>query len=102
MPITEGVSASLFEAMATNCYPIVSDIAGNQSWIKHKENGQLIPIDDYIKLAEALIWSFENTEYRQLAVSKNRKFVEKHTDYHINMKIIATKYHQLIDSKKAE
>ena len=42
MPITEGVSASLFEAMAANCYPIVTDIAGNQSWIKHRENGQLI------------------------------------------------------------
>ncbi len=102
MPITEGVSASLFEAMATNCYPIVSDIAGNQSWIEHRKNGQLIPIDDYKKLAEALIWSFENTEHRQQAVSENRKFVKKNTDYHINMKIIADKYHQLIDGSKAE
>ena len=42
MPITEGVSASLFEAMACNCYPVVSEIPGNQSWIKHRENGQLI------------------------------------------------------------
>jgi glycosyltransferase involved in cell wall biosynthesis len=25
MPITEGVSASLFEAMASNCYPIVTN-----------------------------------------------------------------------------
>jgi glycosyltransferase involved in cell wall biosynthesis len=102
MPITEGVSASLFEAMATNCYPIVSDIAGNQSWIEHRKNGQLIPIDDYKKLAEELIWSFENTEHRQQAVSKNRKFVEKNVDYRINMKIIADKYHQLIDGSKAE
>jgi hypothetical protein len=37
MPITEGVSASLFEAMATNCYPIVTDIVGNKSWITHRE-----------------------------------------------------------------
>ncbi|CAM4112942.1 glycosyltransferase [Flavobacterium sinopsychrotolerans] len=102
MPITEGVSASLFEAMATNCYPIVSDIAGNQSWIEHRKNGQLIPIDDYEKLAEELIWSFENTEHRQQAVSKNRKFVEKNVDYSINMKIIADKYHHLIDGSKAE
>jgi glycosyltransferase involved in cell wall biosynthesis len=102
MPITEGVSASLFEAMATNCYPIVSDIAGNQSWIEHRKNGQLIPIDDYKKLAEELIWSFENTEHRQQAVSKNRKFVKKNVDYRINMKIIADKYHQLIDGSKAE
>jgi glycosyltransferase involved in cell wall biosynthesis len=37
MPITEGVSASLFEAMASNCYPIVTNIAGNQSWITHRK-----------------------------------------------------------------
>jgi hypothetical protein len=36
MPITEGVSASLFEAMASNC-SIVTNIAGNQSWITHRK-----------------------------------------------------------------
>ena len=97
MPITEGVSASLFEAMATNCYPIVSDIAGNQSWIEHRKNGQLVPVDDYKMLAEELIWAFENSEHREQAVSNNRRFIEKNVDYSINMKIIADRYHELID-----
>ena len=96
MPITEGVSASLFEAMATNCYPIVSDIAGNESWIQHRKNGQLIPIDDFERLANELIWAFENREYRENAVLKNRKFVEQNADYNTNMKIIASRYHELI------
>ncbi|NDP26028.1 MAG: glycosyltransferase [Flavobacterium sp.] len=99
MPITEGVSASLFEAMASNCYPIVTDIPGNQSWIKHRENGQLIPIDDFEMLAEEIIWAFENKEYRNAAVLKNRKFVEENANYKINMKIIANKYHELIYAK---
>jgi glycosyltransferase involved in cell wall biosynthesis len=98
MPITEGVSASLFEAMATNCYPVVTDIAGNQSWIKHRENGQLIAVDDFEMLAEELIWSFENNKHRNEAVLKNRKFVEQNADYNINMKIIANKYHELINT----
>lgn len=97
MPITEGASASLFEAMATNCYPIVSAIVGNKSWIEHRKNGQLVPVDDYTKLAEELIWAFENYKYRNEAVSTNRKFVEKNADYNINMKIIANKYHELIN-----
>ena len=101
MPITEGVSASLFEAMASNCYPIVSAISGNESWITHRENGQLIPVDDYIKLADELIWAFENSEYRKAAVTKNRKFVEEQADFNINMKIIAAKYHELINNIKA-
>ena len=98
MPITEGVSASLFEAMACNCYPIVTDIPGNQSWINHRENGQLVPIDDYNNLAEELIWGFENKTYREKAVAKNRDFVEQNANYSTNMKIISEKYHQLINT----
>ena len=97
MPITEGVSASLFEAMASNCYPIVTDIAGNQSWITNRENGNLIAIDNYEGLAEEIIWSFENKSYREQAVIKNRNFVEKNANYSTNMKIISDKYHQLIN-----
>lgn len=100
MPITEGVSASLFEAMAANCYPIVTDIPGNQCWITHRNNGQLITIDDYKMLAEELIWSFENSDYRKKAVLKNRKFVEENADYSKNMKIISDKYHELINTTK--
>ncbi|WP_426091622.1 glycosyltransferase [Flavobacterium sp. DSR3-2] len=98
MPITEGVSASLFEAMATNCYPIVSDITGNKSWIEHRKNGQLVTVDDSEKLAEELIWAFENRDHRAQAVSNNRTFVVKNADYITNMKIIAQKYHELINS----
>lgn len=100
MPITEGLSASLFEALASGCYPIVTDIPGNQSWIKHRENGQLIPIDDSEMLAEEILWSFENREHRNAAVSKNRQFVEENVDYNTNMKIIADKYHELINGSK--
>ncbi|WP_104000928.1 glycosyltransferase family 4 protein [Flavobacterium urumqiense] len=98
MPTTEGVSASLFEAMACNCYPVVTDIIGNRSWIEHRENGQLIAVDDFEMLAEELIWSFENGEHRKNAVLKNRKFVEENANYNTNMKIIADKYHQLINT----
>lgn len=100
MPITEGVSASLFEAMASGCYPIVTDIPGNQSWIKHKENGQLIAVDNFRMLAQEIRWAFENSDYRNEAVLKNRKFVEENADYNTNMKIIADKYHELINTYK--
>jgi glycosyltransferase involved in cell wall biosynthesis len=100
MPITEGVSASLFEAMASNCYPIVTNIPGNQSWINHRENGQLITIDNYRMLSDEILWALENKEIRKAAVLKNRKFVEENADYKTNMKIIATKYHELINTHK--
>lgn len=97
MPTTEGVSASLFEAMACGCYPIVTDIEGNQSWITHRKNGQLIPIDDVDFLANEIIWAFENADYRTKSTIQNRKFVEEHANYSINMKVIANRYHDLIN-----
>lgn len=98
MPVTEGVSASLFEAMATNCYPIVTDIPGNQNWIRHRQNGQLIAVDDYEMLAAELIWAIKNPAYRNEAVRYNRIFVEENADYNTNMKMIADQYHVLINS----
>ncbi len=97
MPVTEGLSASLFEAMASYCYPIVTNIEGNQSWIMHRENGQLITIDDSKMLADEILWSYKNEEIRKKAVLQNRKFVEEHVNYASNMKIIADKYHELIN-----
>ena len=51
-------------------------------------------------LADELLWAFENREYRNTAVIKNRKFVEENADYNTNMEIIANKYHELINTYK--
>ena len=99
MPTTEGVSASLFEAMASGCFPIVTDLSGNRTWITQKENGILVESENTKKLAEEIIWALKNSEIRQNAILKNRKFVEENANYTINMKKIADKYHQLINQK---
>ena len=46
MPITEGVSASLLEAMASGCYPVVTDLVANRHWITPPTNGDLVRVDD--------------------------------------------------------
>jgi glycosyltransferase involved in cell wall biosynthesis len=58
MPITEGVSASLLEAMACGCYPIVTNLVANRYWISQHENGTLVPVDDSQALETALraVW----------------------------------------------
>ncbi len=99
MPITEGVSASLFEAMACNCYPIVSKIEGNKCWVSHRKNGQLVDVNDTEMLATEIIWAFENVDYRKKVILENRKFIKENANYAINMKIIAEKYHELINLK---
>ncbi|NRS89249.1 glycosyltransferase involved in cell wall biosynthesis [Flavobacterium sp. 7E] len=100
MPNTEGVSASLFEAMATNCYPIVTNLEGNQQWITNNQNGSLIPIDDYKTLAETILTTFENENYHKTAITFNEKQVREKANYKVNMTLIATQYHELILSSQ--
>lgn len=100
MPETEGVSASLFEAMASGCYPIVSDLPGNRSWITHQENGQLVSLNEANGLKKALLWAIAQPDHRKNAVVANRQFVEKQADYNTNMNQIAARYHELLNLKK--
>ena len=99
MPITEGVSASLFEAMACGCFPIVTDLPGNKCWIKEKVNGILVPTENHTKLAEELHWAFDNSNVTKKAIVENRKFVEENVNYSTNMKKIASAYNDLIKIK---
>ncbi len=99
MPTTEGVSASLFEAMACGCFPMVTDLPGNRVWINNHENGILIPSGNYKILAEELQYTFERNLWRKAVVIRNRKFVEENANYSINMKKIAEAYHELIIKK---
>lgn len=97
MPMTEGVSASLFEAMAAGCYPLVTDLPGNRYWVRSDENGQLIPVNDSAALAEKIITLYHQPDVLAKAIGENRAFIESYANYEINMKKIADKYHQLID-----
>lgn len=99
MPTTEGVSASLFEAMACGCFPIVTDLPGNQSWIKQRENGILVPSENEKQLATEIEFAFLNPELTQKAILANRKFVEEEANYEVNMKKIAQKYQEMIKTQ---
>ncbi|WNM18849.1 glycosyltransferase [Flavobacterium capsici] len=100
MPITEGVSSSLFEAMACGCFPIVSHIDSNEKWIEQKVNGILVDSINASKLAEELEWSFNRKDYLRKVIILNRKFIEEKANYKINMKKIADNYQYLISTKK--
>src|SRR5262249_32615429 len=42
-PPSDGVSASLLEAMACGLFPVVSDLRSNRDWIDDGVNGLLVP-----------------------------------------------------------
>ncbi len=98
MPCTEGVSASLFEAMAAGCYPIVTSLPGNKAWITDTINGRLIETDDVLGLANAISQYFEKRDTLQNVLDINRQTIEKKASYEQNMKVICNKYLDIINN----
>ncbi|CAN5668762.1 glycosyltransferase [soil metagenome] len=96
MPCSEGVSASLFEAMSAGCYPIVTDLPGNRAWITDADNGRLIKVDDVHQLASAIKWYSENRYELKDVLMKNRATVEQKASYEKNMQLICDKYLDII------
>lgn len=95
MPVTEGVSASLFEAMAAGCYPFVSRLPGTEAWVTDGINGRLIEVDNAVALADALEWYYTNKQSLNSVVQKNRALIERLANYEVNMNFISQTYKSL-------
>jgi len=68
---SDGASASLFEAMASGIFPIVSNIAANKEIIKDHENGLLFEENNPLDLAKCLIDIHKNKKLYDKAIRKN-------------------------------
>ena len=98
VPETEGVSASLFEAMASGCFPIVTDLPGTRAFIKNGENGLLVPVNSPTKIADAIEDYLENQARYHLGILENRAFIEMHVDLKKNMEAIWSKYLEIFQN----
>jgi len=99
-PETEGTSASLFEAMACGCIPIVSDLPANRFWIEHGENGGLIPFNNAEYLANFLGIFSQKKELLKKAALANRKQVEMKASRNRNMRIFVERYQNLVSTNR--
>jgi len=98
MPITEGVSASLIEAMACFCIPVVSDIPPNRLWIDDKGNGYLIPLDDVETLASTFLEIWNKKDSFGKILEENRKLVERKCSQRTNISEFRKQYFNLINT----
>lgn len=99
VPETEGVSASLFEAMASGCFPIVTDLEGTRCFIHDGENGFLVPVNSPEKLADAIGNFLKEASKFEETVANNRRFIEENADIRINMSQIWSRYIHVFNSE---
>jgi len=101
-PITEGLSASLVEAMGCGLFPIVTDHAGNRWLVRDGENGFLVPVGDVPALARAIRRAWESRELRARAVRDNRAFVEREMDVERNMAAMVARYREVVERARVQ
>ncbi|MBC6956440.1 MAG: glycosyltransferase [Chloroflexi bacterium] len=91
---TEGVSASLLEAMAVGLTPIVRDIDANRYWITDGENGLLLPDSSPKTVADALRRVDNDMKIRQRAYEQNPTIVRERGDLSCNSVRYIQKFRQ--------
>ncbi|RIW12258.1 glycosyltransferase [Algoriphagus lacus] len=99
IPETEGVSASLFEAMACGCFPIVTDLPANRAFITSGQNGLLVQVGNPQDLAQKIELYTANPSRFSPFLQSNRKFIEKNCNLEVNMKEFYLTYQKLINQK---
>ncbi|MDI1323125.1 MAG: glycosyltransferase [Algoriphagus sp.] len=99
VPETEGVSASLFEAMACGCFPIVTDLPANRAFIRHGENGLLVPVGKPNLLANEIAKYLMNSKSFRKGIIENRGFIERNCDLKRNMSSFYQTYQTLVNQK---
>jgi glycosyltransferase involved in cell wall biosynthesis len=86
VPISEGVSASLMEAMAVGLFPIVTDLPGNRALLKNGITGILVEKNSVEAIVEGII-HFKNmtSEAKKSAIKINKRWSDMNTNWHQNM-----------------
>jgi len=83
---SDGVSASLLEAMATGLVPVVTDLATNRAWVDDGVNGLLVPEPvTPARVAEALARALTDRDLAERARAENPRRVRDRADRAVNV-----------------
>ena len=96
--VSDGASASLFEAMACGAFPVVTDIPANREWITHGRNGLMFAPGDAVALAKALTCAFESAALRDAAVHVNTGVVQTRLDGSRNSAVMVEAFRRMVQT----
>ena len=94
---TDGVSASLLEAMACGCFPVVRDNVSNRTWIEDGAGGFLVGSDRPEEYAAAITKAWNDPALRARAAESNRRVIEERGDLSKNMRTIEAAWERVVE-----
>ncbi len=77
VPNSDGTSVALLQAMASGCFPIVSDLPSQRELVEDGVNGYRVPVHRPDVLASAIERALGDEALRRRAVAVNRRIVEE-------------------------
>ncbi len=92
----DGTPNTLLETMACGCFPIVGDIESLREWITPGINGLLVPPTNFVELANAIIYAYDDQKLRQRATSFNHALLVSRADAELVRNQLASFYDQFI------
>ena len=100
-PKSEGVSASLLEAMACGLVPVVTDLSANRDWIDPNVNGILVPEPVTVSsVCEALVRALRDGDLRARARELNVNRVRDRADRSRNALRFEEAFLRLVASRR--
>jgi len=95
--LSDGNNLSLMEAMSCGAYCIATDIPANRLWIRDKENGDLVQINDIPTLADKILNAYKNYKMlQQKAQPLSKEIIYEMGIWENNMKRVEEKYNSLL------
>lgn len=95
VPTSDATPASLLEAMAVGCFPLVSDLPAMAEWVEDGQNGFRVRPGDDAALAERIVAALASPELRQQAAHRNLAIVRERALFDSNMAVAEEWYQRL-------
>jgi L-malate glycosyltransferase len=96
VPSWDAGPVSLKEAMACGCAPVISNVPGPIEWVRHDENGLVVPVRDPKKLARAVCRLLADPDMKDHFNVNNRKMILEHAGHASQMKQAEIIYQNLM------
>jgi glycosyltransferase involved in cell wall biosynthesis len=98
IPSSDSLPISVFEAMACDVVPIMSDIEANREVMARGSKGFLVPIDEQ-QLASTVIYCLENLDSLREAVSAhNKDYVLRYQNWKRSVEDMERVYHSCLEN----
>ncbi len=101
VPSSDGTPVSVLEAMACGAPMIASDLPSLREWIRHRENGMLVPVRNVPALETAVLEALSDPELLQEFSVKNLELVAARADHQVEMQKMEALYHSLLSEQRS-